>query len=69
MMFSLLPRNSAPQPDNAEGVSEGPIDTEFDIGITIEGLQVNRTDRDRGRERTLKGEEKFVYRLERGKRP
>jgi len=28
-----------PQPDNYEGIAEGPISTEFDIGITIEGLQ------------------------------
>ncbi len=27
------------QPDNAEGLAEGPIETEFDIGVTIEGLQ------------------------------
>jgi len=27
------------QPDNFEGLKEGPIDTEFDIGVTIEGLQ------------------------------
>ena len=32
-------RTGAPQPDNHEGVAEGPISTEFDIGITIEGLQ------------------------------
>ena len=32
-------RNGQPQPDNFEGVKEGPIDTEFDIGVTIEGLQ------------------------------
>ncbi len=32
-------RGGSPQPDNAEGVAEGPIDTEFDIGVTIEGLQ------------------------------
>merc|ERR1711913_92722 len=29
----------APQPDNFEGIKEGPIETEFDIGVTIEGLQ------------------------------
>merc|ERR1712203_285171 len=29
----------APQPDNYEGLTEGPIETEFDIGVTIEGLQ------------------------------
>lgn len=28
-----------PQPDNWEGVKEGPIDVENNIGITIEGLQ------------------------------
>lgn len=27
------------QPDNYEGLKEGPIDTDFDIGVTIEGLQ------------------------------
>lgn len=27
------------QPDNHEGREAGPIDTEFDIGVTIEGLQ------------------------------
>jgi len=27
------------QPDNFEGEQNGPIDTEFDIGVTIEGLQ------------------------------
>jgi len=27
------------QPDNHEGVSEGPIETDFDIGVTIDGLQ------------------------------
>ena len=32
-------RSGAPQPDNFEGIKEGPIDTEFDIGVTIEGLQ------------------------------
>jgi hypothetical protein len=32
-------RSGKPQPDNYEGVLEGPISTEFDIGITIEGLQ------------------------------
>ena len=32
-------RTRAPQPDNYEGLTEGPIETEFDIGVTIEGLQ------------------------------
>lgn len=32
-------RNGAPQPDNHEGIKEGPIETEFDIGVTIENLQ------------------------------
>ena len=28
-----------PQPDNYEGIKEGPIEAENNIGITIEGLQ------------------------------
>ena len=36
---SLFYRNGVPQPDNFEGIKEGPIETEFDIGVTIEGLQ------------------------------
>ena len=37
LSFSL--RTGARQPDNYEGLKEGPINTEFDIGVTIEGLQ------------------------------
>jgi hypothetical protein len=37
--WSLTGETGAPQPDNFEGIREGPIDTEFDIGVTIEGLQ------------------------------
>ena len=38
--FSFSPsRSGLPQPDNHEGLKEGPIETEFDIGVTIEGLQ------------------------------
>ncbi len=36
MLFS---RGGSAQPDNYEGLAEGPIETEFDIGVTIEGLQ------------------------------
>ena len=32
-------RQGQSQPDNHEGVSEGPIETDFDIGVTIDGLQ------------------------------
>jgi hypothetical protein len=32
-------RLGIPQPDNAEGIREGPIETDFDLGVTIEGLQ------------------------------
>ena len=38
-LFYFINRSGAPQPDNFEGIKEGPIDTEFDIGVTIEGLQ------------------------------
>ena len=38
-MFTTFHRNRVPQPDNFEGLKEGPIETEFDIGVTIEGLQ------------------------------
>merc|ERR1712038_1305220 len=37
--WSTTGESQAPQPDNFEGIKEGPIDTEFDIGVTIEGLQ------------------------------
>lgn len=37
--WSRRGESGAPQPDNYEGLKEGPIDTEFDIGVTIEGLQ------------------------------
>jgi len=37
--WSSTGESGAPQPDNFEGIKEGPIDTEFDIGVTIEGLQ------------------------------
>merc|ERR1712088_1297849 len=37
--WSTTGESGAPQPDNFEGIKEGPIDTEFDIGVTIEGLQ------------------------------
>ena len=32
-------RKGEPQPDNYEGIKEGPINAENNIGITIEGLQ------------------------------
>jgi len=37
--WSTTGESGAPQPDNFEGIKEGPIQTEFDIGVTIEGLQ------------------------------
>jgi len=37
--WSRTGENGVPQPDNYEGIKEGPIETEFDIGVTIEGLQ------------------------------
>merc|ERR1712165_545928 len=37
--WSTTGENGAPQPDNHEGIKEGPIETEFDIGVTIENLQ------------------------------
>jgi hypothetical protein len=37
--WSKRGESGKPQPDNHEGIAEGPISTEFDIGITIEGLQ------------------------------
>merc|ERR1711971_751208 len=37
--WSRTGENEVPQPDNYEGIKEGPIETEFDIGVTIEGLQ------------------------------
>jgi len=37
--WSPTGENRVPQPDNFEGLKEGPIETEFDIGVTIEGLQ------------------------------
>merc|ERR1712038_2142763 len=37
--WSRTGETRAPQPDNYEGLTEGPIETEFDIGVTIEGLQ------------------------------
>lgn len=37
--WSTTGETGAAQPDNFEGIKEGPIDTEFDIGVTIEGLQ------------------------------
>ena len=35
----FLCRKGEPQPDNYEGIKEGPINAENNIGITIEGLQ------------------------------
>jgi len=37
--WSTTGQGGLPQPDNFEGLKEGPIETEFDIGVTIEGLQ------------------------------
>jgi len=37
--WSITGETGAAQPDNYEGIKEGPIETEFDIGVTIEGLQ------------------------------
>jgi len=37
--WSTNGENGKPQPDNAEGIREGPIEAENNIGITIEGLQ------------------------------
>ncbi|XP_040579033.1 uncharacterized protein [Lepeophtheirus salmonis] len=37
--WSFTGEQGQKQPDNFEGVKEGPIETEFDIGVTIEGLQ------------------------------
>lgn len=37
--WSSTGETGARQPDNYEGIKEGPIVTEFDIGVTIEGLQ------------------------------
>ena len=39
MLNGCFNRGGLPQPDNFEGLKEGPIETEFDIGVTIEGLQ------------------------------
>jgi len=37
--WSTSGKTGAPQPDNEEGIREGPIEAENNIGITIEGLQ------------------------------
>merc|ERR1712200_114949 len=37
--WSPTGEDGKPQPDNKEGIEEGPIDVENNIGITIEGLQ------------------------------
>jgi len=37
--WSITGKNGKPQPDNDEGISEGKIEAENNIGITIEGLQ------------------------------
>lgn len=37
--WSFTGEDGTKQPDNHEGIKEGPIETEFDIGVTIEGLQ------------------------------
>jgi len=37
--WSSTGEDNKPQPDNHEGIQEGPIEAENNIGITIEGLQ------------------------------
>ena len=39
LYFLSFQRSGQKQPDNHEGLKNGPIDTEFDIGVTVEGLQ------------------------------
>merc|ERR1711902_10440 len=46
--WSRTGETGIPQPDNHEGIKEGPIEAENNIGITIEGLQEVRDEADEG---------------------
>merc|ERR1712088_282480 len=46
--WSRTGETGIPQPDNYEGIKEGPIEAENNIGITIEGLQEFHDEADEG---------------------